>query len=29
MIVGGHGEDRRLQSVAQGIEAAIERDRQR
>jgi aspartyl-tRNA(Asn)/glutamyl-tRNA(Gln) amidotransferase subunit A len=29
MIVGGHGEDRRLLSVAQGIEAAIERDRQR
>jgi aspartyl-tRNA(Asn)/glutamyl-tRNA(Gln) amidotransferase subunit A len=27
MIVGGHGEDRRLLSVAQGIEAAIERDR--
>ena len=29
MIVGGHGEDRRLLSVAQGIEAAIERDRHR
>ncbi|HUH85243.1 MAG TPA: amidase [Stellaceae bacterium] len=29
MIVCGHGEDRRLLSLAQGIEAAIERDRHR
>jgi len=29
MIVCGRGEDRRLLSLAQGIEAAIERDRQR
>jgi aspartyl-tRNA(Asn)/glutamyl-tRNA(Gln) amidotransferase subunit A len=29
MAVGRHGEDHRLLALAQGLEAAIERDRQR